>query len=214
VTEIRHIEVPKTARLSTIGNAEKPSRIWIVLHGYGQLTPYFIQKFQPLADKGNFVVAPEGLNKFYLNGYNGRVGATWMTKDERENDIADNTRYLNAVYQAVTQEFDGAVPVSVLAFSQGVATASRWLANSDVKVDQFIAWAGSIPPDMDWKPFANRMNSMKLHYVFGRKDEFFDEDKIMRNLHLWKDVGISCDMDFFEGVHDIDQPTLEKIALQ
>ena len=52
-----------------------------VLHGYGQLPAFFIRKFQAQVNAGWRVVAPEGAHRFYLKGTDGRVGASWMTRE-------------------------------------------------------------------------------------------------------------------------------------
>ena len=48
--------------------------IWIVFHGYGQLAKFFLRKFNLLFEDNTLIVAPEGLNHFYLKGFSGRVG--------------------------------------------------------------------------------------------------------------------------------------------
>ena len=37
-------------------------------------------------------MAPEGLSRFYLEGFSGKVGATWMTREDRLNDIDNYLR--------------------------------------------------------------------------------------------------------------------------
>ena len=86
----------KTFRYFTHGDPLKANQIVYVLHGYGQLAEFFIRKFQHLSDD-YFIVAPEGMHRFYLSGSSGRVGASWMTKEERETDIQDNLNWLNAL---------------------------------------------------------------------------------------------------------------------
>ena len=72
---------------------EGKKQILIALHGYGQLGQYFYRKFNSLeADFG--LVVPEGPHRFYLEGSSGRVGASWMTKEWREQDIQENNSYL------------------------------------------------------------------------------------------------------------------------
>ena len=43
---------------------------------------------------GYTIIAPQGLHKFYLEGTSGRVGASWMTKENREDDIKNYLVYL------------------------------------------------------------------------------------------------------------------------
>ena len=85
--------VTKTARYFTAGPAIAEAKgVLIALHGYGQLPEFFMRRLQPLADAGWAIVAPEGLHRYYLEGAHGRVGASWMTKEAREDDIVDYVR--------------------------------------------------------------------------------------------------------------------------
>src|ERR1051325_10016453 len=49
------------------------------------------------------LVAPEGLSRFYLSerATERRVGASWMTREDRLAEIADYLGYLDAVYDDV-----------------------------------------------------------------------------------------------------------------
>lgn len=73
--------------------------IWLVCHGYGQLARHFIRRFDVLpADCA--VVAAQGLSRFYLDHHTGtykQVGASWLTRDEREMDLANMLAYLSAL---------------------------------------------------------------------------------------------------------------------
>ena len=71
--------------------------ILIALHGYGQLGQFFFRKFSAIEKKIGIVI-PEGPHRFYLEGSSGRVGASWMTREWRETDIAENTQYLLSTY--------------------------------------------------------------------------------------------------------------------
>ena len=89
----KNITIPKTARYFVLGEAsEQIEEIWFVIHGYGQLANYFIKKFEVLNNGKNLIVAPEALHRFYWKGFDGKVGASWMTNVERLEEIAD---YIN-----------------------------------------------------------------------------------------------------------------------
>src|SRR5262245_13424982 len=93
--------VQKTARYYLLGEPDQNTReIWICCHGYGQLAGRFIREFEPIARADRLIVAPEGLHRFYLDppdrpAQDRRVGATWMTRVDREYDIADYLKYLD-----------------------------------------------------------------------------------------------------------------------
>ena len=128
-TACHSFSVPRTARWWSAEPVEKAERrgTLIVLHGYGQLPEYFIRKFRPLAEAGWHVIAPEGAHRFYLQGTEGRVGASWMTKEARLDDIADQIVFLDALLGQL-EEGMASGPRFLLGFSQGVATALRWAA--------------------------------------------------------------------------------------
>lgn len=94
------LTIEKTAKIATWGNSHAPN-VWFCLHGYGQLSEYFIKGFENLDPNEHYVIAPEGLHRFYLRGTSGRVGASWMTKEERLDDINDYVKYLDQVYDEV-----------------------------------------------------------------------------------------------------------------
>ena len=81
----KFLTVSRKARYFQLGKAtQKTSDVWVVLHGYGMLSEFFIKKFKNLESNNTLIVAPEGLNMFYLDGKYDRVGASWITKEERE----------------------------------------------------------------------------------------------------------------------------------
>ena len=184
-----HIKVAKTARyfqLGEVGSAIK--QVWFVCHGYGQLAGYFLKHFESLDDGEKLIIAPEGFSRFYLNGFYGRIGASWMTREDRLNDIKDYVIFLDAVYQRIFDQVDrSSVKVSVLGFSQGTATASRWLALGDIEAEQLILWAGLLPSEIIEENKAEVFREIKLVLVAGENDEYASEEKILeQETHLRK----------------------------
>ena len=115
------LSVSRSARCFSRGG-EAAAEAWVVLHGYGQLASRFLRGFESIATPTRLVVAPEGLSRFYLDAGAGRVGASWMTKEDRAHEIEDYLAYLAQVRAALIPP----VPLTILGFSQGVATAARW----------------------------------------------------------------------------------------
>ena len=100
-----HISIPRTARYFTIGEITPNTKnIWFVLHGYGQLAKKFIEPFEELSNDETVIIAPEALSRFYLNGGNGNIGANWMTKEDRDNEINDYVNYLDELYSSLFPE--------------------------------------------------------------------------------------------------------------
>lgn len=204
----------RRARYYTIGGGEQPlSEAWIVLHGLGQLASVFIKYFQSIASSGRLIVAPEALNRYYVTpGASGRtadakVGATWMTRMDRENEIADYVDFLDAVWRETAA---GAARVTVLGFSQGVATACRWVAMGTSRVDRLIAWAGQLPPDVDPSVFAKLPGGVTL--VAGTTDEYsawIAEGNHDVRLML---AGVRPRVVTFDGGHRLDRLTLDNLS--
>ena len=85
-----HIVTPKTARYSAYGNlSSKTKYFWFVLHGSNMLSEQMLYKFKEFDPETHFVIAPEGLSRFYVNGFGGEVVASWMTKRDRLEEIHD-----------------------------------------------------------------------------------------------------------------------------
>ena len=84
----KQISITKTHKYSQLGECSKNTdTVWIVLHGYGMLSEYFIKKFECILNDRSVIIAPEGSNRFYLENNYYRVGASWMTKLDKEKGI-------------------------------------------------------------------------------------------------------------------------------
>ena len=142
--EEHSISIQKTTRYYTCGDISKASRLLVVLHGYGQSAFFFLKKFEFLADKGYYIVAPEGMHRFYLEGTSGRVGASWMTREARLDDIRDNFNYLESLVSKI-QEQKTFISVDLLGFSQGAATTTRWFEHSKISFRSLVLWASVFP---------------------------------------------------------------------
>ena len=213
-----HLSVARTARYFTLGTiGREEGEVWFVLHGYGQLAGRFLRHFEPLAQAGALVVAPEGLSRFYVDDVppppERKVGASWMTREDRLGEIEDYVRYLDAVYEEVFRGVKRpAVRVTVLAFSQGTATACRWLARGAARADRLILWGGEVPPDLDLAGARSRLAPLALTLVVGRADEYITAKILARETERLTAHGIPFRVVEFDGGHEIDQRVLGELA--
>jgi predicted esterase len=178
------------------------NKLFYVLHGYGQLAKFFIRKFSPALEKGYTIVAPEGLHRFYLEGTSGRVGASWMTKENREQDIQNYLKYLDAVHAKLTAEKEWE-EIVVLGFSQGVATAFRWLAESDIKPSKFLICSGLVPPDVDLNIKKDIFDPIKMSYFSGVNDPYRTEDSVKEFYDAVASSKLEMELVNFEGIHEV-----------
>lgn len=206
--------VDKTARYFTSGILDKNTEnVWIVCHGYGQLAEYFIKHFEVLDDGKTFVVAPEGLSKFYLDGVSGRIGAAWMTKEHRETEISDYLNFMNKLFGILFSDVDfSKVKLNILGFSQGGSTICRWLAQNTVKINKLILWAGIFPVDVDMKIHGPRFRTIPTTVIYGDKDEYLDYLKPEDYKKFLDETGITYNIVTFEGKHEMNSEVLKKVA--
>lgn len=208
-----HLIVERQARYFTYGTlSEKTEKVWFVLHGYGMLASSFIKNFKALDPATNFIVAPEGLSRFYWNGFGGKPVASWMTSSDRLKEIEDYVNYLNLLQQSIAKKTEAFNPtINVLGFSQGTATAARWLASNQFKVDHMIFWAGPLPEDVDWKKALPIFNESKVLFVFGLQDEFIKAEHISSHDEKLKALGMKYEKIDFDGKHLVDEATLLRV---
>lgn len=209
----------RSARYYTLGDPARCREVWFVCHGYGQLAAYFIRHFEALADGGCLIVAPEALSRFYLEdpegGHaNARVGATWMTREDRLSEIEDYVAYLDGVYRAVMASAEPRTPrVVALGFSQGVATVCRWIARGTSRADRLILWAGAPPPDLDLDAIAPVLRQIEVILVAGTEDRWATEAAVAEQEARLAAHGIPCRVVRFAGGHQLDRSVLASLPL-
>lgn len=203
------------ARYYKLGDiTPQTKKVWFVIHGYGQLAQYFIKKFSVLENPETCVIAPEGLSRFYLEDVtkrsqsgNNKVGATWMTRENRLMDIENYLTYLNGIYQKeIPHSFSG--QITLLGFSQGGATVSRWALNGKINFHRLILWAGIFPNDMDFEKGASLFKDKEVTEVFGDQDPFLTDDRLIEMNVLNNKLNLNPIKVQFKGGHEIDPKTL------
>ena len=220
MTTEHHLTVQRTARYYTVGQlTEDTKNIWFCLHGFGQLAQYFSRNFTDLADGQTLIVVPEGLSRLYLNGDYKRVGASWLTREDREHEIKDFLVYLNSLYDLILKGYDAAdFHITLLGFSQGAATACRWLNHSDdssrcIRADRLILWAGFFPNGLTELINPVKLTNVDCHYVYGQQDEYMaqmdDVDGYLRRLQT--EVP-NLKLTAFAGGHRVESVVLQAIV--
>lgn len=207
-----HLNIPFKARYYTSGELNENTKfIWFVFHGYGQLAEYFIRNFYDLSSD-HFIIAPEGLSRYYLTDNSGRVGASWMTKEDRLTDIQNQITYLNQMYKTVEQEIENGAKLIVLGFSQGNATAMRWIVNQNISPFKLLLWAGTIPPDL--KSENENINLSKIDTIILKGDtDPYNGSIFMKNMDDWlKIYRINYRLVNYSGGHSIHIETLKQMA--
>lgn len=208
-----HIRVGRTARYYVLGPEEGPDETWFVLHGYQQLAGRFVQRFRVLDDGRRRIVAPEALSRFYVSqepgrhGPDSKVGGSWMTREDRLVEIADYVAYLDAL-----REETAVGPVTVLGFSQGVATAARWACMGARPVQRLILWGDHLPPDLDPPRATRALSGVEVILVRGSRDPVLERDAAEKEEAWLRRQGIRFRIEGYDGGHEIDPRLLTELA--
>jgi predicted esterase len=214
-----HLRVQRTARYYTLGGGDAaPRTIWFVLHGYAQLAGDFVRYFADLAADDTLIVAPEALNRFYLLGVDKPardrpVGATWMTKEDRASEIADYVEYLDALYDDVAAEpASNGAAVNVIGFSQGAATATRWITHGRATIQRLVLWGGLVPPDTDLSRGAGALRHTRLTLVIGSRDNYVNAAMLAAEQARLDAASIPYDVITYDGGHAISRGQFARLA--
>ncbi len=211
--EHHSIKFPKTAHYYTIGAVSpKVKYFWLVTHGYGQLASRIVQKFKDLGDE-HFIVAPEGLSRFYWDMKKGEVGASWMTKLDRLDEIEDHTAYLKSIYEQFVPQLNSDVKIIMFGFSQGCATQIRWLLNTEKPFDDLVLWCGVFPDDVNYGLHHDYLKDKQIHFYYGDQDQFIDTpEKAGFNQTIADREGLRLKTTVFKGKHVIPTEVLKELV--
>lgn len=180
--------------------------VWFVLHGYAQLAKDFVKEFDFLNDNNTLIVAPEGLSKFYFRN---NVGASWMTKEDRLNDINDYLNYLNLLFDEIGAKYNlSKAKFNLLGFSQGVHTAVRWFVSTNHNFDRLLLCSSDFPKDADFDNLKNKLQKSKMYFIYGNKDDVIGKQTFQESVNLLRINEVGFDEIVFEGKHTIDKNSI------
>lgn len=208
--ETHRLETARTGRYHTLGDADRAREQWFLLHGYGQPAADLLASCAELAAPQRLLVAPEALSRFYLRGGTGPVGASWMTREDREHEIADTLGWLDRVAGALDAPHVRAR--CALGFSQGAAAACRWAALGRTRIDRLVLWGGGVPPDVDLARCRARLRGLRLQLVRGAEDRVHDDERLAEDSRRLAEHGIEHDVRAFDGGHAVDGRALRRLA--
>jgi predicted esterase len=202
------LRVSRTAHYYTHGSLSKSTaHIWFVFHGYGQQADQVLSKFEDIDEQTHFLIAPEGLSKFYWHKNNVPV-ASWMTKRDRYDEINDFVQFLDQLYDLYCRHLDHQVKIHLFGFSQGCATMWRWIHASQIRFNTLINWAGWVPEDISYLHLIDYLKDKKMFSHVGDSDEFMTEDVLNKLGRLLNDNQLNMITSKFNGTHRIPKEEL------
>ena len=123
-----------------------PLRLLVGFHGYAQGADEMLARLQSIVAPGWVRVSVQALNRMY-RGRSHETVANWMTRQDRDLQIADNVAYVDAVVERVAGGRDLAALV-YCGFSQGVSMAFRAALLGRRPADAVLALGGDVPPEL------------------------------------------------------------------
>jgi len=173
------------------------TRVIIGCHGYAQNAPIMLKDLDTIPGINAWRrVSVQALNRFYTRG-DEAVVASWMTREDREDAIADNIQYLQNVVNAVAADTKTIV---FLGFSQGASMVSRAAARVTPRAAGLILLGGDIAPDVKEDP------SVELPPVLiacGVRDTWY-AGRMDKDLAFLQSRGIAHDVVRFDGAHEFN----------
>jgi len=208
-SEEKEISYTTTNSYSTLNDlTEETKNLWLVFHGMGYLSRYFLKYFKNLNAKENYIIAPQAQSKYYLPPNYQHVGASWLTKENTIKETENVMHYIDAVFEAESIPKDKTL--IVFGYSQGVSIAMRYLAKRQLNCAQLILHSGGIPKELTSKDF--EYLKAKVTLIYGLNDQYLNEDRMTveknRVLELF---GNQVSIIPFEGTHEVNVDLIMKL---
>lgn len=188
----------------------KTKNVWLVFHGIGYLSRYFLKYFKHLDAEENYIIAPQAQSKYYLNGAYRHVGASWLTKENTEAEIENMLNYLDAVFEA--ENLTDIENLNIFGYSQGVSVATRFVARRKIQCKNLIMHSGKVPQELRTEDFSLLKNT-RFSFIYGTKDEYLQkgiievEEKRLREL-----FPENLEILSFDGKHEVNTDLISKFA--
>ena len=195
--------VARTLPVSTVGRylvapaeGPGPAPLLVGFHGYAQGAEGLLADLAAVPGAARWHrVSVLGLHRFY-NTRTQEVVASWMTRLDREQAIADNLAYARAVVAALRGELVVSGAPVFAGFSQGASMA--WRAAAAVPSRGVIALGGDVPPDVAQS--GTRLPPALLGR--GRDDTWYTQAKLDADLAALAPLAERVETVVFDGGHE------------
>ena len=197
---------------STLNSLTKNTKnIWIVFHGLGYLSKFFISYFSHINPEENYIIAPQAPSKYYQGKNFKHVGASWLTRENTIEETKNVLAYVDEVFKAeVPKDYPNLI---LLGYSQGVSIVSRWMSSRKIKCKHLVLHSGGIPTELKPEDFTFLKEEVPVTYLYGNKDQYITEarktEEVIKGTHLF---GNHLRIEVFKGVHEVDRGFIERIS--
>ena len=189
----------------------KTKNVWLVFHGMGYLSRYFIKYFSQLNAAENFIVAPQAPSKYYQGKNFRHVGASWLTRENTSLETENVLAYVDEIF--ASEKIAGASKLIVLGYSQGVSIATRWLASRKINCHHLVLHSGGIPKELVAEDFKFMPSDTPVTYLYGADDQYINEARIteeeLKGSNLF---GKRLEIRVFKGIHEVNKEYLLNLS--
>jgi predicted esterase len=196
----------------TLNNlTEKTKNVWMVFHGMGYLSKYFINYFSELDADENYIIAPQAPSKYYQGKDFKHVGASWLTRENTMTETQNILNYVDAVYKK--ESIESFPNLIVMGYSQGVSIATRWVASREIQCNKLILHSGGIPAELEPSDFEFLSPNTQVINLYGNKDQYITEaretEEKLKGNKLFQD---RLKIEVFDGIHEVNRELLLNIS--
>ena len=181
--------------------------ILVGFHGYKENAQIQMERLEAIPGSSAWtLVSIQGLHRFY-RGRTDEVVASWMTREDREEAIADNLAYVDAALDQVPH--DDRTRVVYAGFSQGVAMAFRAGVRGTARAAAVVAIGGDVPPEL--------IDDVSLRFppvllARGARDEWLTESRFDQDAAALIARGVAVRRLPYDGGHDWNAEVSTAIA--
>ena len=176
-------------------------------HGYMENAAILMARLRAIPGSDAWtLLSIQGLHRFY-KGRGEEVVAGWMTREDRENAIADNIAYADNALNGVVTDRDG--PLVLVGFSQGVATAFRAGTRGTRRAAGIVGVGGDVPPELLADPLVEFPRVLLLR---GARDEWYSEEKLSADVAALDRRGVRHTAHVYDGAHEWTADVAAQIA--
>lgn len=187
----------------TLGSRGKDTqRVWVVFHGIGFLSRFFLKYFEHLDPAENYIIAPQAPSLYYLDKTYRHVGASWLTREHTMRHMENLLAYLEALWSR--ESLDRAPGLVLMGYSQGVSVLCRWVALSKRVPSRIILYGGRVPEGLSEADFSHLPQDTPVEVFEGDADPYLPASgQKKRHDHLKRCFGDRLAIRTYEGGHEL-----------
>lgn len=183
-----------------------PRRLLLGFHGYMENADLHLDRLRKIPGSDGWTLASiQALSRFY-RGRTDEVVASWMTREDREQMIADNIRYVDAAVAALGLP---ELPIVCIGFSQGAAMAFRAGVRCGFRTAGIVSVGADVPPDL-LSDAAARFP--RVLFARGARDEWLTTAVFDRHLAALRARTVDVRPLVYDGAHEWNDAISEAIG--